>query len=272
MQYKKLTFIGAGNMVKAIIAGLIESGYPAKLITATAPSQTHRLPLEHTFGIRTNSDNLAEAEKAEVVILGVKPQLMAKVCEPLQSLDWSNKLVISIAAGIRCERLKQMLAAPLNLVRVMPNTPAQIGQGMAGLFAPSHVDEQQKALAEQLIQAVGKTHWLSTEQEMNLFTAIAGSSPAYLFLLMEAMQNEASHQGYNKQHSREIIAQAMLGAAHMVMANPDIPLNALYKQLTSKEGVTAAALDAFAQYQFSDIVAKVIQAAVKRADEMDSLF
>ncbi len=146
MEHKKIAFIGAGNMVRAIVSGLVANGYPAQNIIATAPSETRRQPLEQNFGIRTTSDNIAAATEADVVVLSVKPQMMEEVCKPLQSIDFSNKLVISIAAGINCSRLDDMLATKLNLVRVMPNTPSQLGLGMSGLYAPEHVQEQDKSL------------------------------------------------------------------------------------------------------------------------------
>ncbi|MGU3840541.1 pyrroline-5-carboxylate reductase, partial [Vibrio diabolicus] len=156
MEHKKIAFIGAGNMVRAIVSGLVANGYPAQNITATAPSEARRLPLEQDFGIRTTSDNIQAATEADVVVLSVKPQMMADVCKPLQAIDFTNKLVISIAAGINCSRLDDMLATKLNLVRVMPNTPSQLGLGMSGLFAPAHVTEQDKAFAAELMEAVGK--------------------------------------------------------------------------------------------------------------------
>lgn len=134
MEHKTIAFIGAGNMVRAIISGLVTNGYPAQSIIATAPSETRRLPLEQYFGIRTTSDNILAASEADVVVLSVKPQMMAEVCKPLQAVDFSDKLVISIAAGINCSRLDEMLNTQLNLVRVMPNTPSQLGLGMSGLL------------------------------------------------------------------------------------------------------------------------------------------
>lgn len=135
MEQRSIAFIGAGNMARAIIAGLIASGYAADKIIATAPSLTRREPLEAQYGIRTTSDNLAAAQQADVVVLAVKPQLMAEVCKPLQAVDFSGKLVISIAAGVSVKRLNEMLATQLNLVRVMPNTPSLVNLGMSGLYA-----------------------------------------------------------------------------------------------------------------------------------------
>lgn len=272
MEHKKIAFIGAGNMVKAIVSGLIADGYPPQLITATAPSETRRLPLEQQFGIRTTNDNLQAATDADVVVLSVKPQMMTDVCKPLQSINWSNKLVISIAAGIQSQRFEQMLNSPLNLVRVMPNTPSQLGLGMSGLFAPKQVSEQDKSFASELMQACGKVCWVEKESGINNIIAAAGSAPAYFFLFMEAMQAEAIAQGFDQQTARLLVQQSALGAASMVVNNPETDLATLRENVTSKGGTTAEALRTFNQHQLSDIVAKAMQAAVARAEEMESLF
>ncbi|MCZ4296367.1 pyrroline-5-carboxylate reductase [Vibrio sinaloensis] len=272
MEHKKIAFIGAGNMVKAIVSGLIADGYPAELITATAPSETRRLPLEQSYGIQTTSDNFSAAQQAEVIVLSVKPQMMEEVCRPLQSIDFSGKLVISIAAGIQCSRLNEMLGCSLNIVRVMPNTPSQLGLGMSGLFAPEHVTALDKAFAAELMQAVGKVCWVEQESGINNVIAAAGSAPAYFFLFMEAMQAEAIAQGFDKETARLLVQQSALGAASMVIENPDTELSILRENVTSKGGTTAEALRTFNQHQLSDIVAKAMQAAVARAEEMEKLF
>lgn len=272
MEHKKIAFIGAGNMVRAIVSGLVANGYPAELITATAPSETRRLPLEQEFGIRTTSDNIQAAQQADVVVLSVKPQMMEEVCKPLQSIDWSKKLVISIAAGIQSARFDQMLDAQLSLVRVMPNTPSQLGLGMSGLYAPEKVSQQDKTFAAALMQSCGKVCWVKQESGINNIIAAAGSAPAYFFLFMEAMQAEAIAQGFDRQTARLLVQQSALGAASMVEGNPDTELSTLRENVTSKGGTTAEALRTFNQHQLSDIVAKAMQAAVSRAEEMEKLF
>ncbi|MDA0130230.1 pyrroline-5-carboxylate reductase [Vibrio sp. MarTm2] len=272
MEHKKIAFIGAGNMVKAIVSGLIADGYPSSLITATAPSETRRLPLEQEFGISTTNNNSDAVQEADVVVLSVKPQMMEEVCKPLQHLDWSGKLVISIAAGIQSARFNEMLNSELNLVRVMPNTPSQLGLGMSGLFAPAHVSEQDKAFAAQLMESCGKVCWVEQESGINNIIAAAGSAPAYFFLFMEAMQAEAIAQGFDKDTARLLVQQSALGAASMVVNNPEIELSALRENVTSKGGTTAEALRTFNEHQLSDIVAKAMQAAVARAEEMEALF
>lgn len=272
MDHKKIAFIGAGNMARSIIAGLVASGYPADHITATAPSETRRKPLEQDYKILTTDDNFTAASQADVVVLSVKPQMMEEVCKPLQAINYGNKLVISIAAGISATRLNEMLAAELNLVRVMPNTPSLLGKGMSGLYASSNVDESNKMFASDLMSAVGEVCWVEQESGINNIIAAAGSAPAYFFLFMEAMQAEAIEQGFDKETARLLVQQSALGAAEMVVANPETELSTLREQVTSKGGTTAEALRTFNEHQLSDTVAKAMQAAVSRAEEMEKLF
>lgn len=272
MNNRKITFIGAGNMTRSIIAGLVASGYPANKITATNPSTAKLNELERSFVIHTSCDNIEASAEADVIVLAVKPQIMATLGEQLQSLDLSGKLVISIAAGIQCARLSEMFAQTLQMVRVMPNTPSLIGQGMSGLFATENVAAADRDYASYLMDAVGKTCWVSKESDINNVIAAAGSAPAYFFLFMEAMQSEAVAQGFDQQTARELVQQAALGAAQMVVANPDVDLATLRAQVTSKGGATAEALKTFNEHQLTSIVAKSMQAAVKRAEEMEALF
>ncbi|MGR5149100.1 pyrroline-5-carboxylate reductase [Photobacterium alginatilyticum] len=272
MEQRSIAFIGAGNMARSIIAGLVCSGYPADKITATAPGPARREPLARDYGIHTGDDNLLAAEQAEVIVLAVKPQLMEEVCRPLQGIDLSGKLVISIAAGISAQRLNEMLAAELNLVRVMPNTPSLIGKGMSGMFATTTVSTADKAFAENLMRAVGEVCWVEQESGINCIIAAAGSAPAYFFLFMEAMQAEAIRQGFDPQTARLLVQQSAAGAAEMVVANPDTELATLREQVTSKGGTTAEALRTFNEHQLSDTVAKAMRAAISRAEEMEKLF
>ncbi|CAH0538509.1 pyrroline-5-carboxylate reductase [Vibrio marisflavi] len=272
MNYKKITFVGAGNMTRSIIAGLVASDYPAELITATNPSPGKREELANSFSINTSSDNIASVKDAEVVVLAVKPQIMQDVANELKQLDLTNKLIISIAAGIKCQRFNEMFGQTLRLVRVMPNTPSLVGLGMSGLYAAENVDEPNKQYASDLMSAVGKTCWVEEESGINNVIAAAGSAPAYFFLFMEAMQAEAIAQGFDKETARTLVQQAALGAAHMVEANPETELSTLREQVTSKGGTTAEALRTFNEQQLSSIVAKAMRAAVTRAEEMENLF
>ena len=140
MQHKLIAFIGGGNMAQAIILGLLKQGYPAEQIIVNDPNEEKRAFFAN-LGVATSENNVESVIKAEVVLLAVKPQMMADVCLPLSAVDFSDKLLISIAAGISTERLNALIPSVKSIVRVMPNTPALVGEGMAGLFAPKNTSE-----------------------------------------------------------------------------------------------------------------------------------
>lgn len=272
MEQRKITFIGAGNMAQAIIAGLLRAGFPAPQICATNRTAETRHALGERYGIRTAADNLSAAAEAEVIVLGVKPQNMAEALAPLAHLDWQDKLVISLAAGISVARLQQLLPGAMRVIRVMPNTPALLGEGMSGLFAAAGVNAADRQFADALLSAVGQTCWLDEESDINGVIAASGSAPAYFFLFMEAMQAEAERQGFDPVTARQLVQQAALGAARMVVENPHTSLPALRAQVTSKGGTTAEAIRVFNEEHLPEMVAKAMQAAVQRAQEMEKLF
>ncbi|ODP97555.1 pyrroline-5-carboxylate reductase [Salinivibrio sp. SS3] len=272
MDHRSLTFIGAGNMARSIIAGLVNAGYPTKAITASSPSAHPDDVLSTDYGIQTTRDNLHACQAADVIVLAVKPQLMAQVLSDLSAVDWSSKLVISIAAGISTHRLCEMAGTTLNLVRVMPNTPSLVGQGMSGLFASSQVTDADKRYATALMEAVGEVCCVDEEAKMNGVIAAAGSAPAYFFRFMEAMQQEAIRQGFSDEQARQLVQQAAKGAAEMVVSNTDTTIGQLREQVTSKGGTTAEALRVFDQHGIGDIVAQAMQAAVSRAEQMEQEF
>ncbi|TNH07184.1 pyrroline-5-carboxylate reductase [Testudinibacter sp. TR-2022] len=271
MQQKLIAFIGAGNMTRAIILGLLRSGYPAQKIIATNPSNGKLAALAE-LGVQTSHNNRFAVEQADVVVLAVKPQLMATACADFAGQDLSQKLLISIAAGISVKRLNALLPSATAIVRVMPNTPSLLSVGMAGLFANAKCGADDRTFAADLMRAVGEICWLQQESEINSVIAASGSSPAYFFLFLEAMQQQAINMGLAPATARQLSQQAMLGAAQMAIENPQLELATLREQVTSKGGTTAAALQVFAQHQLQQIVAEAMQAAVARAEEMESLF
>ncbi|WP_454901960.1 pyrroline-5-carboxylate reductase [Aggregatibacter sp.] len=271
MQHKLVCFIGGGNMAQAIVFGLLKQAYPADKIIVCDPNEEKRA-LFAQKGVRTLTDNVAAVGQAEVVLLAVKPQVLADVCAPLSAVDFSDKLLISIAAGISVARLIALLPTAHAVVRVMPNTPALVGEGMAGLFAAKNTSENDRTLAQDLLSAVGKTLWVASEEHMHAVTAASGSSPAYFFQFLEAMQQGLIDMGLSANNARELVQQAMLGSAKMVLENPQVDLSTLRQNVTSKGGTTAAALNVLDQHQFNDIVQQAMQACVARSKEMETLF
>ncbi|EKT59384.1 pyrroline-5-carboxylate reductase [Providencia sneebia] len=273
MQHRKIAFIGAGNMANAIIAGLVSHGYPASMITVCSPTPIRRDKIAQQYGVISSSDNLAAATQAEVIVLAVKPQMMKEVCEPLQTaVDFSQKLVLTIAAGIPTQRYHEYLAQPLRLIRIMPNTPSLVGKGVSGLFADSNINAEDKQFAEQLMLSVGSTIWCEKEHEINNIIAVTGSSPAYFFLFMESMQQEAEKLGYTPEQARALVLNAAEGAIELAKSQNDTPFATLREQVTSKGGTTAMALAQFYDHNLPQIVAKAMQSAIDRAEEMEKLF
>ncbi|WP_367680162.1 pyrroline-5-carboxylate reductase [Candidatus Fukatsuia anoeciicola] len=274
MKNRKIVFIGAGNMSRAIISGLIFSGYPATKISVCAPSADKRNALSKEFNITNSSNNIASTQQAEVIILAVKPQVMIEVCQSLQDggINFSNKLILSVAAGIKISRFYDLLGDKLNIIRVMPNMPVLVRKGMSGLFAPTHINQADRNFTEYLLCSIGKICWLKSEQDINKVIATTGSAPAYFFLLMEAMQQQAIKQGFNEATARLLVQQAASGALALVEANSQLPLSKLREQVTSKGGTTAAALKVFKEQDLSGIISCAMQAATFRGEEMEKLF
>lgn len=276
MSDKTIAFIGAGNMTRAIITGLINNQFPKDKIIASNRSPEKLDALRDEFGVRTTINNNEAIAAAEVIVLAVKPQLMADVIDDFDGhqpdTQQTEKLFISIAAGINVARLQQMLGFTAPVVRVMPNTPCAIGKGMSGIYASEQVSEADKTLADFLMQQTGETIWVAEESMIDGVIAAAGSSPAYFFLFLEAMQNKAVQLGFASEDARKMVQQAMLGAAEMVCHNPQLELSQLRAQVTSKGGTTAQAIAKFEQHKLPETVAEAMQAAVDRANEMSDLF
>ncbi|MDP9500664.1 pyrroline-5-carboxylate reductase [Bisgaard Taxon 45] len=275
MQAKSICFIGGGNMAQAIIFGLLKQGYPAHQITVSDPHAVKRQTFAEK-GINvietSETNNQTAVQQSEVVLLAVKPQLIAEVCQQLSAVDFSQKLVISIAAGVSVAKLQSRLPSATHIVRVMPNTPALVSEGMSGLFAQQNVAPEYKQFTQDLLNAVGKTCWVSNETDMHAITAGSGSSPAYFFLLMEAMQHALSKMHIDEKTARLLVQQSALGAAKMVIDNPDLPIATLRENVTSKGGTTEAALTVFTQQQLHTTVQQAMQACVERSQQMEKLF
>lgn len=272
MEHRKLAFIGAGNMSRSLISGLIRSGYPASHITAANPSRPKLDALAADFGIHITQNNLEAATQAEAIVLAVKPQMMAGMLSELLAAgaDFSGKLLISIAAGISVNRLEQMAGGHANIVRTMPNTPSLLGLGMTGLYAGAAVAQADRDYCQQVMEAAGKTLWVAEEDGINQIIAAAGSAPAYFFLFMEAMAKQAEQSGFSANEARLLVQQTALGAANMVAANPHLSLGQLREQVTSKGGTTAEAIRSFNDNGLEPLVANAMQAAVARARELES--
>lgn len=263
-----LCFIGAGNMTKSLIGGLIASGYPKENILATDPSSEQRQNLTETFGVHCYETNQQAIEQSDVVVLAVKPQILKSVCEEIQSgLQQRDKLIVSIAAGVRSKDIDVWLGGEQAIVRTMPNTPSLIQSGATGLFANERVSVEQKNLAEQIMRAAGLTIWVNEESKLDAVTALSGSGPAYYFLFMEAMEESAQKLGLDAKTAHLLTMQTALGAAKMVMESSD-DCATLRQNVTSPNGTTQKAIETFENEGLRNTVEKAMTAARKRAEEL----
>lgn len=266
MNYQPLAFIGAGNMARAIIQGLLAEGYPPALLRATTSSTTSAAAAEEALGISVSSDNLTAVSGAEVVVLAVKPQMLAQVCQPLKGA-LGNKLVISVAAGVETTTLEHWLGEELALVRIMPNTPCQIGTGASGLFANARVSTEQRQFTAQLAAATGTFVWVEEEQLMHAITAVSGSGPAYFFHFFAAMMAAAVELGLSPEQARELTLQTASGAAALAAAS-DEHVTELKQRVMSPGGTTEQAINVFEQAQLTDIVSRAMRAAAARSESL----
>ncbi len=263
-----IAFIGAGNMSTAIIQGLVSSGADVAKITASNPSQSKLDQLKQQCEIRTTNDNLEAAKRADVIVLGVKPQKLPDVCKHLSQLDLTGKLIISVAAGVTVDAIANDLNQPLAIVRAMPNTPATVSAAATGMYANGATSESQKQITESIFASIGVTEWVENESLIDVVTGIAGSAPAYIFQFIQSMVDQAISEGMPAECARNLATQAVLGAAKLAQAKPESTLEELRIAVTSPGGTTAAALNSFAEDGFSNIIQKAVAAAVNRGREL----
>jgi len=265
-----VAFIGGGNMARSLIGGLVARGRAADAIRVAEPVAALRDALNHDFGVACSEDATVAAERADVWVLAVKPQVMREVCTSLVPLAQARRpLVVSIAAGITTAQLDRWLGGSMPVVRAMPNTPALLGAGITGLFANARTSGAQRDDADSLLDAVGPTVWIDEESTMDAVTAVSGSGPAYVFLLAEAMQAAGIAQGLSPEAARALVQQTLLGAATMLVTQ-DEPADVLRTRVTSPGGTTQAAIETFEAGGFRALVDRAIGAATERGRQLSA--
>lgn len=264
---KQLGFIGAGNMATALIRGMID----ARL---ASPEQIHIADIDgnkvqqliSTQGVSAIDANPALVKKCDIVVLAVKPQNMNAVLAEIAPAVRDDQCFISIAAGVTLARLESALGEKARVIRVMPNTPALIGAGAAGIARGSRASDDDVAQAQAIFEAVGMAVVLD-EKMIDSVTAISGSGPAYVFYFVEALVHAAQEVGLDASVAEALVKQTVLGAARMVN-ELDQPPAALREAVTSPGGTTAAALKVMREGSFSDLILSAVQAATARSIEL----
>jgi len=259
-----IAFIGGGNMAAALIAGLAGKLVAGADIHVIDPNAAALARLHEQYGVSTGAVIGPEAVLADVLVLAVKPQQMREVAGALAPLLVRGApLIVSIAAGIRSDVLSRWLGGYGALVRCMPNTPALIGQGITGMVAMAGVTAAQKAAADAVLAAVGKTVWLDDEDLIDPVTAVSGSGPAYVFYFIEALQQAAEELGLSREQGRELAIATFAGAAQLA-AQSDEPVALLRERVTSKGGTTYAALTSMQDAGVREAIVAAVKAAAAR--------
>ncbi|MBU6459527.1 MAG: pyrroline-5-carboxylate reductase [Proteobacteria bacterium] len=260
-----LSVIGGGNMARALIGGLIDTGWPAEHILVTTRSPESRAKLLRDLGIRELS-SLSEIHRSDLILLAVKPQQLFDVAKEIQPY-LSGQLILSVAAGISTSLLRKWLNGYSRIIRAMPNTPARIHAGMSGLFATPETSESDRILAQNIFTAIGRIVWLEKEDDMNALTALSGSGPAYVFYMMEALIEAGIAEGLTTEISTALTLATFDGASRLAMASQE-EVNELRTKVTSKGGTTEKALEIMIRANIKHILHQAVSAAAHRSREI----
>jgi pyrroline-5-carboxylate reductase len=270
--HQSILIIGAGNMGSAIASGLLAKQWPVNQITFCDHDHSRHQALSTAFPDSMIVSDPSEAAPCKIVLLAVKPYDMQSVCLNLSTIDLpADTLFISIAAGVPVSAFREWLGHQAVIVRCMPNTPAAIGLGMTGLYSSPDTNSSDIELADQILSSTGKTLWVDKETMLDAVTALSGSGPAYLFYLMECLQESATALGLSTQDSYTLTLQTMLGAAQLAQQQ-NIDFKTLRANVTSKGGTTEQAINCLVQNDMKKIVDSALKAACEKAGEISQSF
>jgi pyrroline-5-carboxylate reductase len=265
-----LTFIGSGVMAEAMISGILNNGLTAPdHIVASDPRQERGEELAGRYGVKATTDNREAAQAAQIVVLSVKPQVLPALLEELQGAVEPEALVLSIVAGARI----RVMAAGLDhqaIVRAMPNTPAQIGEGMSVWTATAAVSDEQRRQAQSILQALGEEIYLEDENYLDMATALSGTGPAYVFLFMEAMIDAGVHLGFSRRIAQQLVLQTVRGSVDFARQSVAHPAE-LRNMVTSPGGTSAEALYQLEKGGFRTVLSRAIWAAYQKSQYLGEL-
>ncbi len=262
-------FIGTGNMAEALIRGLVAAGVAApEQIVGSDPRPERCEEMARKYGIRTTPDNVPIAREAEILILSVKPQVMAKVLEEIAPQIHPRALVISIAAGIPLAAIEGRLPKS-RVVRTMPNTPALVGAGATAIAAGGHATAEDIQAAKRIFESVGMTVVLD-ESQLDAVTGLSGSGPAYVFLIIEALSDAGVKVGLSRYNAQALAAQTVLGSAKLLLETGEHP-GRLKDMVTSPGGTAIAGLHTLEEGGLRTTLMNAVEAATKRSRELGEL-
>jgi pyrroline-5-carboxylate reductase len=264
---KRVAFLGAGNMGEALIKGLTQSGLvPTGSITASDPRADHLVQIAKRYGIKAIADNATLIGGADVIILAVKPQIMAAVLKEIAPVVDEGKLLISIAAGVSTRKLRDQLGKPARLIRVMPNTPALVLEGVTAIARAEGLKPGDLEAAQELFAAVGKVVVLD-ESAMDAVTGLSGSGPAYVAMAIEALADGGVKMGLDRATAMTLAAQTVLGSARLILDTGVHP-GQLKDMVSSPGGTTIAGIAALEECGLRHAFIQAVERATLRSREL----
>jgi len=264
---KKLMFVGGGAMAEAILTGLEKSGKDLKNVSVFDPNPRRLAELESLLGISPVPDTPTGIQTADIVIIAVKPQVLPDVLPEIASAVKSSAVVVSIAAGITLKVLEKALPEQ-KVIRVMPNTPLMVGEGMSGLCKGTFVSEEDLAVVEEIFSASGKT-LIVKENLIDALSGISGCGPAFMYLFIEALMDAGVLNGLTRKEACLLAAQTMLGSARMVLETGEEPAK-LKGQVTSPGGTTIAGIKELEKAALRGAVMDAVTATIQRSKELEN--
>jgi pyrroline-5-carboxylate reductase len=259
--------VGTGVMAEAIITGLLAGGHvEAAQIVASDPRAERREALDAGHGVRVTASNSEAVEAADVIVLAIKPQMLLKVGREISAVLRPDQLVISILAGPTTKALGNALRHDA-IVRAMPNTPAKMGAGMTVWYATPQVDERQRGQTAALLSSLGKELEVEDEKYVSMSTAVSGTGPAYVFMVMEALIDAAVHLGFPRHIAHDLVIETLLGGTLLAQASGDHPAY-LRNMVTSPAGTSAAAIAEMEKGRLRTVLSEAVFAAYRRTEEL----
>jgi pyrroline-5-carboxylate reductase len=271
LKSSRVAFIGSGNMAEAMINGMLgRKLMAADQIVASGPRPQRGQELAQAFGVRVTTDNAAAVERADIVVLSVKPQVLPGVLPELRGRVRSEALVLSIIAGARISTIRRGLDNHLAIVRAMPNTPAQVGQGMSVWTATRDVADLQRNQAREILRALGEELFVEEEGYLDMATALSGTGPAYVFLFMEALIDAGVHMGFSRRVAEQLVLQTMQGSVAFARQSALHPAE-LRNMVTSPGGTSAEALYQLEKGGLRTVLSRAVWAAYQKSKYLGDL-
>ncbi|SDE69139.1 pyrroline-5-carboxylate reductase [Kordiimonas lacus] len=265
-----LVLVGCGHMGRAMAQGWLRAGVPADHLYIVDPQAApESLPGSKADHFVASAGFLPKGMKARAIVMAVKPQIMNDALPLMAPFIGDGTVVLSVAAGVTLDQMARGTGGKGTCVRVMPNTPAAIGQGISGLTAGSGISEDDRALALELMGATGEAVWIEREDQMDAVTGVSGSGPAYVFYMVECLAAAGVREGLPEDTAMALARQTVIGAGHLMDAETDVEAAELRRRVTSPGGTTAAALNVLMRADgLGQLMSDAVSAARKRGAEL----